>query len=68
MFYSLILGVGWIVRQMIKSSSPTLTVFQDDDKFELILSSMMKTRETKFTVGVDFEEVQHSGEAMKVKD
>ena len=43
-----------------------ISITQDNDEIEFSSTTMMVTSKTKFTVGVDFEEVQPSGDLMRV--
>ena len=55
-----------MIRTMAGSSTPTLDVTRDGNKFTLKLHSMVSSKESTFTVGEAFEEKQHSGDIMMV--
>ena len=55
-----------MIRKMASASSPELDITQDGDKLSIRLHSMVVNRESVFTVGEDFDEVQQSGAVMKV--
>ena len=59
-------GANWFIRKMASSSSPTLEITQQGNKFDIKLQSMVVSRESHFTVGEDFEETQQNGLLMKV--
>jgi hypothetical protein len=57
-------GANWMIQKMAALSSPTLTITQEGDKMTIKLASMMKTKESSFTIGEEFEEEQHNGMVM----
>lgn len=59
-------GAGFMARKMLTMLNPDLEVKQEGDHFVFLMSSKMFKKETKFTVGEDFEEEQgRSGNIMK---
>eukprot|EP00088_Acartia_fossae_P005979 TRINITY_DN12718_c0_g1_i4.p1 TRINITY_DN12718_c0_g1~~TRINITY_DN12718_c0_g1_i4.p1 ORF type:complete len:138 (-),score=29.94 TRINITY_DN12718_c0_g1_i4:119-532(-) len=61
------MGVPWIARKMITSSSPSLEISQNGDEWTLLFKTPMKNNNMKFKFGEEFEETTPFGAKMKGK-
>lgn len=60
------LGVGWILRNLAKTTKPTIEVSLDGDVYTVKTITTMKTTEIKFKLGEEFEETRMDGKTVKV--
>ncbi|XP_070579207.1 fatty acid-binding protein, brain-like [Ptychodera flava] len=58
-------NVNFVLRSMMTSMTPTLDIQQTGDEFVIRTITMLKTREQKFTIGKEFEEVHWGGDTKK---
>ncbi|KAK2576255.1 hypothetical protein KPH14_005621 [Odynerus spinipes] len=59
------LGVPYIARKMMGLSSPRLEILNEGEKWTIRTVSMMRTLETTFVLGEEYEETMPSGETLK---
>merc|ERR1712083_43593 len=55
------LGVGLLTRKLGNKSSPTITITEDNGEYTFKQESLVKTSETKFRIGEEFEELTPDG-------
>merc|ERR1712066_9744 len=55
------LGVGYLVRKLGNQSKPLVTLSQEDNVWTMKSESLVKTTESKFEMGKQFEEVTADG-------
>lgn len=58
-------GVGFVLRKIGNSVSPTVELKKDGDLYTLITSSTFKTSEIKFELGKEFDEETLDGREVK---
>jgi len=63
--YMKALGVGFVLRKIGNSVSPTVELKKDGDKYTLITSSTFKTSEISFELGKEFDEETLDGRNVK---
>ena len=60
------LGVGFILRNLAKTSKPTIEITLDGDEYTIKTITTLKTTEIKFKLGEEFEENRMDGVKVKV--
>ena len=61
------LGVGFIIRNLAKTSKPTIEIsLADDGTYTIKTITTLKTTEIKFKLGEEFEETRMDGAKVKV--
>ena len=50
------LNIGMVMRKVIVNLSPEVTIKQDGDEFHIVTKTPLKTNESKFTVGKEFQQ------------
>lgn len=63
--YMKALGVGFVLRKIGNSVSPTVELKKDGDKYTLVTSSTFKTSEITFELGKEFDEETLDGRNVK---
>lgn len=58
-------GVGFVLRKIGNSVSPTVELKKDGDKFTLVTSSTFKNTEIEFELGKEFDEETLDGRKIK---
>lgn len=58
-------GVGFVLRKIGNSVSPTVELKKDGDKFTLVTSSTFKNSEISFELGKEFDEETLDGRQVK---
>lgn len=58
-------GVGFVLRKIGNSTSPTVELKKDGDKYTLVTSSTFKTTEITFELGQEFDEETLDGRKVK---
>jgi len=59
------LGVGFVLRKIGNSVSPTVELKKDGDKYTLVTSSTFKNTEIAFELGKEFDEETMDGRTVK---
>jgi len=59
------LGVNFVMRNLAKTSSPTVEITKDGDTYSLKTTTAIKTSEIKFELGKEFEEDRMDGKKVK---
>lgn len=65
LFPSIWTGVGFVLRKIGNSVSPTVELKKDGDKYTLVTSSTFKNTEIAFELGKEFEEETMDGRTVK---
>ncbi len=60
------LDVGFILRNLAKTSKPTIEITLDGDTYTIKTITTLKTTEIKFKLGEEFEETRMDGKTVKV--
>lgn len=55
------LGIGYLTRKLGNQSKPLVTISQEGDEWTFKQESLVKTSETKFKMGEQFEELTADG-------
>jgi len=63
--YMKALGVGFVLRKIGNSVSPTVELKKDGDKYTLVTSSTFKNTEISFELGKEFDEETLDGRNVK---
>lgn len=61
------LDVGFILRNLAKTSKPTIEITLDGDVYTIKTITTLKTTEIKFKLGEEFEETRMDGKTVKVR-
>jgi len=59
------LGVNFVMRNLAKTSTPTVEITKDGDQYSLKTITAIKTSEIKFELGKEFEEDRMDGKKVK---
>lgn len=59
------LGVGFLLRNAAKLSTPTVEITNQGDSFTMKTVTTFKTTEIKFTIGQEFDETRMDGVTVK---
>ncbi|KAH7641012.1 fatty acid-binding protein [Dermatophagoides farinae] len=59
------LGVGFILRNLAKTSKPTIEVIRDGDYWVIKTITTLKTTEIRFKIGEEFDEARMDGKTVK---
>ncbi|KAH9392502.1 Fabp5p [Tyrophagus putrescentiae] len=59
------LDVGFILRNLAKTSKPTIEITLDGDTYTIKTITTLKTTEIKFKLGEEFEETRMDGKTVK---
>lgn len=58
-------GVGFILRNLAKTSKPTIEVIRDGDYWVIKTITTLKTTEIRFKIGEEFDEARMDGKTVK---
>ena len=61
------LGVNFILRNLAKTSKPTIEVIKDGDFWIIRTHTAVRTSEIKFKIGEEFDEARMDGKTVKVR-
>jgi fatty acid-binding protein 3 len=59
------LGVNFVMRNLAKTSTPTVEITKDGDQYSMKTITAIKTSEIKFELGKEFEEDRMDGKKVK---
>jgi len=59
------LGVNFVLRNLAKTSTPTVEITKTDDQYSMKTVTTFKTTEIKFELGKEFEEARMDGKNVK---
>ena len=59
------LNIGIVMRKVIVNLSPEVTIKQDGDEFHIVTKTPIKTQESNFTVGKEFQQKHIINDTMR---
>lgn len=63
-YYSAI-GIPWVARKMMTTTSPTIEISQNGDSWTIKTSSLMSSSHSTFKLGEEYEETMMGGRSIK---
>ena len=60
------IGIPWVARKMMTTTSPTIEISQNGDSWTIKTSSLMSSSHSTFKLSEEYEETMMGGRSIKV--